>query len=169
MTALGFPAHRHRQVELLSDWRERARCRGLDIDLFFPGENKKKLSDAAKRQLSKAVGYCIECPVRQECALARARTNSSGVWGGELHNTTSTTYGLNRHGDEGGYRAHVNRGEVPCDACRRGYNKINTDKKRKKREAMQPEEPEQQPLPSELVDWGATLAHVRDMLDRLYK
>lgn len=57
-------------------WQTRARCRGIDPDLFFPGRD-----DIVEAELAKAV--CIGCPVRDEC-LEYALDNGirEGVWGG---------------------------------------------------------------------------------------
>lgn len=52
------------------DWRERAKCRGLDPELFFP--RKGETAGAAK-------AVCATCDVRDECYAIAER---QGVWGG---------------------------------------------------------------------------------------
>jgi WhiB family redox-sensing transcriptional regulator len=55
-------------------WRDRAACRGLDPEIFYPVSDEE--ADVAK-------GICAECPVREAC-LEYALTNRErdGVWGG---------------------------------------------------------------------------------------
>lgn len=55
-------------------WRNRAACRGLDPDIFYPPSDE----DAWE---AKAV--CDTCPVRQACLEhALAAREREGVWGG---------------------------------------------------------------------------------------
>lgn len=59
----------------MTNWRQRAACRGLDPEIFFPerGESTRE---------AKAV--CAGCPVRPECleyALDAREVN--GIWGGK--------------------------------------------------------------------------------------
>ena len=57
-----------------SRWRDRAACRGADPDLFFPLPGQS--ADPAR-------AICAGCHVRAEClALARARREQFGIWGG---------------------------------------------------------------------------------------
>ena len=55
-------------------WRERAACRGTDLDLFYPERGE---SAGPARQV------CERCPVRQPC-LEYALSNriTHGIWGG---------------------------------------------------------------------------------------
>ncbi len=55
-------------------WRDLAACRGIDLDVFFPGRGEPA---GPARQV------CTACPVRQPC-LDYAITNRivHGVWGG---------------------------------------------------------------------------------------
>jgi WhiB family redox-sensing transcriptional regulator len=55
-------------------WRNRAACRGSDLEVFFPGRGE---SAEPARQI------CAGCPVRQPCldyALSHGITH--GIWGG---------------------------------------------------------------------------------------
>jgi WhiB family redox-sensing transcriptional regulator len=54
-------------------WKARAKCRGLDPDLFFPGKGES--TKEAKR-------VCASCPVQPEC-LAYGLDEFFGIWGGE--------------------------------------------------------------------------------------
>lgn len=55
-------------------WRQRAACRGLDPDIFFP------VSD---EEAEEAKEVCAVCPVRHACLEhALAHREREGVWGG---------------------------------------------------------------------------------------
>ena len=55
-------------------WRQRAACRGLDPEVFYPSSDE----DAEE-----AKAICGECPVRQLCLEhALAHRERDGVWGG---------------------------------------------------------------------------------------
>ena len=57
-------------------WRKRAACRGIDVEIFYPGSEDE--ADAAE---AKAV--CADCPVRQTCLEhTLAHREREGVWGG---------------------------------------------------------------------------------------
>jgi WhiB family redox-sensing transcriptional regulator len=57
-------------------WRERANCRGLDTELFFPMPTEKAKWERAKR-------ICGRCPVSLECLQDALHTASlEGVRGG---------------------------------------------------------------------------------------
>jgi WhiB family transcriptional regulator, redox-sensing transcriptional regulator len=59
---------------LSAGWRDRAACRGTDLDLFFPGRGES--AEPARR-------VCAACPVRQPCldyAISHGITH--GIWGG---------------------------------------------------------------------------------------
>ena len=55
-------------------WQQQAACRGLDPELFFP---------ARGASTTEARAVCAACPVRSQCeAVALARTEKFGIWGG---------------------------------------------------------------------------------------
>ncbi|HLI54092.1 MAG TPA: WhiB family transcriptional regulator [Acidimicrobiales bacterium] len=55
-------------------WRQRAACRGVDPDIFYP------VSD---EEAEDAKAICATCPVRQLCLdWALANREKEGVWGG---------------------------------------------------------------------------------------
>lgn len=55
-------------------WRQRAACRGVDPDVFYP------ISDD---EAEEAKSICRICPVRESCLeYALANRERDGVWGG---------------------------------------------------------------------------------------
>lgn len=55
-------------------WRQRAACRGVDPDVFYPTSDEE--ADEAK-------SICGACPVRESCLeYALANRERDGVWGG---------------------------------------------------------------------------------------
>lgn len=63
----------------MADYRDRARCRNEDPELFYPlGEGR-----AFAEQIAEAKEVCEACPVRAECLEdALARREPDGIWGG---------------------------------------------------------------------------------------
>ena len=60
-------------------WRNRASCRSVDPDLFFPVGT----TGLAVDQIDSAKAVCGECPVSRSCLEFALTTNQdSGVWGG---------------------------------------------------------------------------------------
>lgn len=59
---------------ITTSWRDRAACRGIDPDIFYPVSDED--ADTAK-------SICAECPVREACLeYALANRERDGVWGG---------------------------------------------------------------------------------------
>ena len=57
----------------MSEWRQRARCRGEpNIDFYTDDGDEQRL----------AVQFCEECPVRLDC-LTAGMDEKFGVWGGK--------------------------------------------------------------------------------------
>jgi WhiB family redox-sensing transcriptional regulator len=55
-------------------WRQRAACRGVDPDIFYPASDEEA-------EVAKAI--CAQCPVREACLeYALANRERDGVWGG---------------------------------------------------------------------------------------
>ena len=48
-----------------SDWRQQAKCRGMDTAIFFPA--KELGGPGAHRMYDQAKAVCAECPVQVEC------------------------------------------------------------------------------------------------------
>ncbi len=59
-------------------WRDRAACRDMDSDLFFPIGTTGSALDQAER--AKAV--CAFCPVSSECLEFSMSAGQDGIWGG---------------------------------------------------------------------------------------
>ncbi|MDH6553743.1 WhiB family redox-sensing transcriptional regulator [Streptomyces sp. SAI-117] len=60
-------------------WRERAACRDVDPDLFFPIGT----AGLTLVQIDEAKAVCARCPVRERCLQwALAVGQVEGVWGG---------------------------------------------------------------------------------------
>jgi WhiB family transcriptional regulator, redox-sensing transcriptional regulator len=60
----------------MTDWRERAACRELGPELFFPGIGVT--AKAGKK-------VCRRCPVTEECLNYAVSTDTrDGIWGGIL-------------------------------------------------------------------------------------
>jgi len=57
-----------------ASWRQRAACRGVDPDIFYP------VSDDDAEE---AKAICASCPVRQSCLeYSLSAREREGVWGG---------------------------------------------------------------------------------------
>ena len=55
-------------------WRQRAACRGVDPDTFYP---------ASDEEAEEAKAICRVCPVREACLeYALINRERDGVWGG---------------------------------------------------------------------------------------
>ncbi|BEP16282.1 WhiB family transcriptional regulator [Acidothermaceae bacterium B102] len=62
-----------------TDWRDLARCRDLDPELFFPIGS----SGPAVAQTQQAVRVCHQCTVTEAClTFALEQHQDAGVWGG---------------------------------------------------------------------------------------
>ena len=77
----------------MSDWRDRARCRNIGVDLFYPIGHVG--SDVLDGLIADALAYCRRCPVKDDCLTFALDNNESfGIWGGVrfdgLHATTKT-------------------------------------------------------------------------------
>jgi WhiB family transcriptional regulator, redox-sensing transcriptional regulator len=59
-----------------TSWREFARCRGVDPEIFYPVSDEEEAADEAK-------AICALCPVREPCLEFALETNQKyGIWGG---------------------------------------------------------------------------------------
>jgi WhiB family redox-sensing transcriptional regulator len=55
-------------------WRQRAACRGVDPDVFYPSTDE---------EAEEAKAICRSCPVRESCLeYALVNRERDGVWGG---------------------------------------------------------------------------------------
>jgi len=59
-----------------NSWRQMARCRGVDPEVFYPVSDDDDAADEAK-------SICALCPVREPCLeFALSTREKNGVWGG---------------------------------------------------------------------------------------
>jgi len=62
------------------NWRDSAKCRQRDPDLFFPHGEK---TAADRDQIAKAKAVCLGCAALEQCLTYALETNQdTGVWGG---------------------------------------------------------------------------------------
>jgi WhiB family transcriptional regulator, redox-sensing transcriptional regulator len=55
-------------------WQQRAECRGVDPDVFYP---------TSEEETAEAKAICMACPVQEPCLdYALASRERDGVWGG---------------------------------------------------------------------------------------
>ncbi len=63
------------------DWRNLARCRNSDPELFFHPDGESPPS--RRRRLATARDICASCSVKWDCAsFALERGEDFGIWGG---------------------------------------------------------------------------------------
>lgn len=62
------------------EWREKAACRDIHTNFFFPHIGSRK----GRKESERAKKICAECPVQKEChEFAEGQHEEYGVWGGE--------------------------------------------------------------------------------------
>lgn len=70
-----------------SGWRERAACRDLDTELFFPLGTTGHALD----QANQAKAVCAGCPVADACLeWALEKNQDAGVWGAKTEDERRT-------------------------------------------------------------------------------
>ena len=63
-------------VAVADPWVERAACRGVDPELWFP-------NDRDPNERAQAIRICGDCDVKTQCLrIARKRRERHGIWGG---------------------------------------------------------------------------------------
>lgn len=94
-------------------WQELAKCKGKDLEIFFPGHGE----DA-----SEAKSICASCPVRVQC-LDEGMNHRFGVWGGTSERQRRRMRrGSQRDEPNHGTTAMYHRG-CTCDECRYANNR----------------------------------------------
>ena len=108
------------------EWLERAECIGMDSEIFFPGLNDKKSTQAA-------LSACQRCEVKDEC-LASNIKEEVGIFGGKtarqrrVFRSENVKLAINCH--ECGKKFEIPvRGKLCSDQCR------NKRRLRQKRES----------------------------------
>lgn len=136
-------------VDLVEDlsWQHDAACHprhkpetmtlGTWVNQWFPHPTESP--DAA-------LAICADCPVRDQCLDAHL-FEQAGIWGGTTGRQRSRLRkqrGLPQrtkqridHGTQGGYRAHLRRGEDPCPPCRHAHADAQVVRKARERRAEQ--------------------------------
>jgi WhiB family redox-sensing transcriptional regulator len=69
-------------------WRYKARCHGIDTNIFYPPRDKAQYKEIATEAKSHCFGANGKnpCPVRSECLWdAVSRDEPHGIWGGLSH------------------------------------------------------------------------------------
>lgn len=67
------------ELEISTDWRERAACADYPTDLFFPAGE----TGPAEQQIKRAKEVCARCEVADDCLLYALEANQrDGIWGG---------------------------------------------------------------------------------------
>lgn len=62
----------------MTDWREKAKCRGVDTDIFYPilrdaegvpilDTDGEEIDDYSEDATEEARSYCVQCPVIFDC------------------------------------------------------------------------------------------------------
>lgn len=108
------------------DWHADANCRGMDTELFFPGQGEST---------AEAKAVCRACDVQVECLLdALNRNERHGVWGGKAERERRAIRSKKRAtsplappttedcGTDRGYNLHRRRGEDACDDCKAAHS-----------------------------------------------
>ena len=76
-------------MEHINSWSQRAKCRGMDVNAFFPrNEDKgdpistKETKSSAMKQFCKGYKGSPPCPVLELCKTYAIAHNELGIWGG---------------------------------------------------------------------------------------
>ena len=73
----------------IEHWRERAACRTLDPEIFFPHGSMRDV----ELQKRRAKAVCSPCPVAASCLAEALRfDNVDGIWGGLTAYERDVTY-----------------------------------------------------------------------------
>ena len=119
------------------EWKDHARCVGLDPNLFMVPDSYLKGSLVSRYEpaMSEARAVCASCPVGAECE----RDGIADVW--SIRNgLTPRERGASaqkparapiNHDTEGGYRTHLRCGEEPCGLCRAAAQRARDARKQR--------------------------------------
>jgi hypothetical protein len=73
------------------DWKDEAKCRGWDLNLFFDTYEE---DIEIRRDVDE---FCASCPVRRECFATGVSQKAVGVWGGIYLDGGKISREFNRH------------------------------------------------------------------------
>ena len=120
-------------------WIAQGACAGTPTALFFPERGGDVLP---------AKAICTTCTVRNECLrYALEDPDTVGIWGGTSSlERRRIRAGLEpqrparalppiKHGTQGGYNVHMNRGEAACDECRQAHSAYSSASRARRRAA----------------------------------
>lgn len=110
-------------------WTQKALCKGMDSELFYPVARP----DFGEKFAAEVRKICAACEVKSECYMYALRHERHGFWGGTTPperrklrkaagisvDTPTVAYVQTLgHGTAAGYIRHLRLGLQPCDACR---------------------------------------------------
>lgn len=61
---------------MIDEWKERAACRGMETNIFFPMGRPAEAADSAAREV------CARCPVIRPCLDWALKHETDGFWAG---------------------------------------------------------------------------------------
>lgn len=98
-----------------------AACHGMDVTIFFPGNEPASQSTA----WDQARAVCATCPILEDCLNRALRDEEHhGMWGGKTPRERRTTARRTRRntpavcGTVAGYMRHHRLHERACDGCK---------------------------------------------------
>lgn len=111
--------------------KDKGLCNRLDLrtkerfQIFYPDDGGN---------YREAISICVDCPVRKQCAEWAVETIEYGCWGGlteqnrkiiRRNRSMPTPWPTDlKHGQgRDSFKAHLRRGEIPCDDCYKGRPK----------------------------------------------
>ena len=75
----------------MTDWMQRAACRGMDPNVFHPVDSNGLKPSAYKLRLLDAMFVCLSCPVANQCDQYATRSGiKDGVWAGRDRRNPNT-------------------------------------------------------------------------------
>lgn len=78
----------YRTVSVSSDWRNRALCKGEDVNLFLSSSKEKQ---------AQAIQVCDRCHVKEDClATAIQEIDVAGIYGGVTEQNRTRAYRLTK-------------------------------------------------------------------------
>ena len=125
------------------DWKERAKCRGEDVNIFFGVDIDASEEERRAWSPEPAKVICKGCPVKGMCLEYALENERYGVWGGldaRARNEMAAKRGLriagrSPCGTPAGYAWHLrNEPGYICQDCRAAHNWNRLMKEQKKRQ-----------------------------------
>lgn len=115
----------------MSDWRDRAACRGADTEIFYPEPKPGPPTPSASEE---ALTYCARCPVTREClSWATENNERHGIWGGQTPRQRSSI-DAPAHGTIAGYWRHRRDRRRACQPCLDAISEYERARRARKKE-----------------------------------